>query len=523
MEDKLYTENEVKEVAERAKKEAFQSKIMQYAKQIESLVSNNLVVSQRKKPFSKKFTAENVSMYLENPVKYEKELRQLSLVLMTISPQYSQICSYLSSISKFIPVVTPNMSKFTNAKNELLDADKLKKEYLKCCEYVDSMKVSHEFQKIMEVIARDDIFYGYCIDNKRDSFYIMELDSDYCKISSVTDGCYNISFDYSFFDATRSMKDISDDGENADLINYYPEEFQKGYKKYKNNSKLRVQELSDENTICIKFSEMLPFVYPKYASLFEDLSDLKTYKELGKAKAEADNYKFIAMEMESNKSGNTDDFTTSIDTVMQFYGMLNANLPDGVGAFISPVPVKDISFSTTAVSDKSAIDNALNNTYISSGISAVNFGKGTANAGTVKMSNIIDESLLFKIYRQFERWLSRRLNRLYGYKFSIRLLDVTTLSIGDEIDRQLKLAQYGIPNKLILSALSGISQNQERGMCALEEILDLTNMWRPLSSSFTQSDSGETGEVGRPNIKDEDVESENTQASKDNDSNGNKV
>ena len=72
---------------------------MQYAKQIESLVSNNLVVSQRKKPFSKKFTAENVQRFLENPVQYEKELRQLSLVLITISPQYSQICSYLASIS----------------------------------------------------------------------------------------------------------------------------------------------------------------------------------------------------------------------------------------------------------------------------------------------------------------------------------------------------------------------------------------------------------------------------------------
>ena len=351
----------------------------------------------------------------------------------------------------------------------------------------------------------------------------MELDSDYCKISSVTDGCYNIAFDYSFFDVTKNMKNISDDGENDDLINYYPEEFKKGYRKYKNDSKFRVQELSDENTICIKFSEMLPFIFPKYASLFEDLSDLKTYKELGKAKAESDNYKFIAMEMESNKSGNTDDFTTSIDTVMQFYGMLNANLPDGVGAFISPVPVKDISFSTTAVSDKSAIDNALNNTYISSGISAVNFGKGTTNAGTVKMSNIIDESVLFKVYRQLERWLTRRLNRLYGYKFSIRLLDVTTLSIGDEIDRQLKLAQYGIPNKLILSALSGISQNQERGMSVLEDILDLSNTWKPLSSSFTQSDSGSSKEGGRPSIKDEDIESENTEATRNNDSNSNKV
>lgn len=523
MEEKLYTENEVKEITEQAKKEMFQNKIMQYAKQIESLVSNNLVVSQKKKPFSKKFTAENVQRYLENPVKYEKELRQLSLVLITISPQYSQICSYLASISKFIPVINPNMSKFTNAKNELLDPDKLKKEYLKCCEYVDSMKVAHEFQKIMEVIARDDIFYGYCIDNKKDSFYIMELDSDYCKISSVTDGCYNIAFDYSFFDTTKSMKDISANGESDDLINYYPKEFQQGYKKYKSDSRFKIQELSDENTICIKFSEMLPFIFPKYASLFEDLSDLKTYKELGKAKAESDNYKFIAMEMESNKKGNTDDFTTSIDTVMQFYTMLDANLPDGVGSFISPVPVKDISFSTTAVSDKSAIDNALNNTYISSGISAVNFGKGTTNAGTVKMSNIIDESSLFKIYRQFERWLSRRLNRLFGYKFSVRLLDVTTLSIGDEIDRQLKLAQYGIPNKLILSALSGISQNQERGMSALEDILDLSNTWRPLSSSFTQSGNDSSSERGRPSIKDENVESENTEASKNNDSNSNKV
>lgn len=514
MEEKLFTEKEVEEI----KKQEYQNKIMQFARQIESMISTNMVASQKKQLFSKKFNAENVKMYLENPAKYEQQLRELSTTLITISPQYSQICSYLSSICKFLPVITPNINKFTNL-------DKLKNEYLKCCDYVDNMKISHEFQKIMEVITREDIYYGYCIDNGKDDFYIMQLDSDYCKISSVTQGCFNLIFDMSYFDKTKNMKNVTDNGEASDLINFYPDEFKILYAKYKKDARLRWAELSDDSTIVIKFSEMLPFIFPRYANLFDDIYDLSVYKQLGKAKTESDNYKFIAMEMESNKDGKTDSFTTSIETVMQFYNMLNMNLPEGVSAFISPVGVKDISFSNTTASDKSAIDTALNNTYISSGISAVNFGKGTTNAGTVKMSNIIDESLLFKIYRQFERWLSRRIGRIYKNKFSIKLLDVTTLSIGDEIDRQLKLAQYGIPNKLVLCTLAGISQNQERGMSAIEEALGLHDgsTWIPLSSSHTMSSSESTEESGRPSVADEDVESENTVASKNNDSNGNKV
>lgn len=515
---KTYTEEQVKEMTEKIKQETFNNQMLQFAQQLQSSIANNYVISQKKNLFSNKFTQENVQKYLENPQKYEKELRQLSMVLTTISPQYQQIVNYFASICKYVPVVVPNLDKFSNAKGDISDAEKIKKDYLKISSHIEMMNIAHEFQRITEIATRDDIFYGYVHETK-DSFYIQQMDSDYCRISTISDGVYNFAFDFGYFDSNNKIKGI-----DGLLIDSYPEEFQTKYKLYLNDkANMKWQELDEENTICIKFLEGVPFIFPPYASLFNDLSDLTQYKELTKTKTQVDNYKFIGMELPINNKGDKeDDFLVSTNTAMAFYQMLLNNLPEGIGAFLSATPFKDINFGSGAVTDKDNVNRAEDNVFTSSGVSPINFGKGASNSGTVKMSNMVDEARIFKLYRQFERWLNRRFKKLYNNKFIIKLLNVSVFNLSDTIDQNLKLAQYGVPNKLMLSALAGLSQSNERGLTFLEDnILNLSEEWKPLVSSHTQSSGNLSSGSGRPESDVTDL-SESGEQTQNNDSNANR-
>ena len=61
-------------------------------------------------------------------------------------------------------------------------------------------------------------------------------------------------------------------------------------------------------------------------------------------------------------------------------------------------------------------------------------------------------------------------------------------NLDETITQLLKLAQYGVPVKLQLSALCGVTQGVERGLTFLEDnILNLSEEWKPLASSHTTS------------------------------------
>lgn len=507
----------IKEFTPQILKSARNEVMIDFARQLQSSVSNNEIIAQKKNMFSEKFNKETISKYLDNPQKYANKLRELSIILYTMSPQYQSICNYLSSIARFIPIASPNMNKYSSLKGDV-DNDRLLKDYNKITNAIDTMNIQHEFQKILSVCTREDIFYGYEYETN-DSYYIRPLDSDYCKISSIEDGCFNFAFDFSYFDANKKIK-----GLDGDLITTYPDEFQTKYNIFKTMGyEYKWQELDSSKTICIKFLEDLPFTFPPFASLFSDIVDLSDYKALSKNKSEIDNYKFIGLKLPLlSKGTNADDFAVDPETALSFYNMILSSLPRGIGAFISATDFEPINFGSNATADKDEVNKAENNLYSSSGITPINFGKSATNSGTVKLSNIVDQSKLFKVYSQFERWINRKFKKIYNGKFTIKLLKVSDWNIQDERDNALKQAQYGVPNKLILSALNGISQQQEQGLSYLEtQILKIHDKWTPLQSSHTQSGDSSTSDSGRPLTEDTNLD-ETGEQTRENDSNANR-
>jgi len=104
------------------------------------------------------------------------------------------------------------------------------------------------------------------------------------------------------------------------------------------------------------------------------------------------------------------------------------------------------------------------------------------------------------------------------YKFKVNMLNVTVFNQQDKQKEYLELAQYGIPVKLEIGAVAGLTPLDFINKTTLEnDILGLQDTLIPLQSTHTQSKD----DVGRPS-KDEDELSDSGQINKDKDTDANK-
>lgn len=490
---------------ESVRSELQEKKRLEFAKALAAITIDSMINSGKTSSSLGSFSKEDAVTYLENPVKYEKELRNMSKSLCCISPQYNRLVNYFPKLAVISPVVVPIVAKIGKS-----TGDKLNKDYEKALIQLDKMNIKHEFIKILTTIFREDIFYGYEFETN-DSYYIKRMNPDYCKIATIEDGVYNYAFDFSYFDKDKE----------GTLIEGYPKEFKSMYNKYlKDKKENRWQIVDGSKSICIKLNEDLDYCIPIFANVFCDLYDINDYKMLQKARTEIDNYKLIGMEIPMRKdSDNLDDFLLGGDTVVSYYQRMLSALPQGVGAFISPMPFKEVNFAKQ-ISDKNNVANAEQSYWNAAGVSDLLFGNGANTGGTLAYSIQTDEMLIFPVYRQLERWLNKRFKSNFGGKFKITLLDVTKFNEQKVIDNLLKAGQYGVPVKLHLSSALGVSPTDLPGLTLLEnEALNLHENWIPLSSSHTATSDEE---AGRPESDDTEL-TESGEKTRSNDSNSNKA
>lgn len=97
-----------------------------------------------------------------------------------------------------------------------------------------------------------------------------------------------------------------------------------------------------------------------------------------------------------------------------------------------------------------------------------------------------------------ERWVNRDL-KLHDYlnstyKFMFKFMDITNLNWKKVVEQEIKVAQYGVPNKIRLCTSIGMNQSEVEDMAFLENnILNLVENFKPLVSSNTTAGSLDAG------------------------------
>lgn len=440
--------------------------------------------------FVKKYKKEDIRKFISDPKTYQVQLREISRSLYNSSAHYKRLIDYLSNLATMSYIIEPYNIDFSKEAN----VNKIKKNYPKVLSVVENMNIRHEFIKVMKIAFREDVFYGYEHETS-ESYYIQKLNPEYCMISSVEDGVFNFSFNFKFFD-TR-----------LDLLESYPEEFRKKYLIYKNSEDNESWiELDAERTICIKINEDIEYPVPPLCGVFEAIYDIEAFKALRKAKEELSNFKVLVQKIPLRKDSDlNNDFSIDYENVMLFHNKASKALPPQVGLISTPFDTEEFSFDKDRV-DSDNVAKSERDFWSSSGVSQLLFNTDKSTSAGLKMSIQTDEEMVFAVLRQIERWINRKLKRVFK-NFRINILDITIFNKGEVFEQALKSAQFGFPVKHIVGATLGLSPSAMMNMAHLEnDVLEMQDHLIPVSSSHTQT--AEDDEGGRPEEEDDDLSEE---------------
>lgn len=464
-------------------------KVMASFAQLSKLIFNDIEKSTTKSSFMTKYTKEQIVKFLDDPRRYQKELRKLSNYLYNVSPNYKRVVLYFANLMRFDYIVEPfdiNVKSF--------DRTKFEKQYMNTLKIVENMNLAHEIQKVFKTCFKEDIFYGY-EHVTADAYFIQKLNSDFCRISSIEDGVYNFEYDFSFFD-------------NADnSIDKYATEFQSKYRIYTSDKRnYRWQELSSENTICIKVNDEIEYPIPPLNAVFEALFDIDETKRMNSIKTKMDNYMILTQQIPiDDKKSEANNFLIDLDTAIAFHNKATESLPDEVGLITSPMKIEAIKLERRKT-DVDEVAKAERAYYAAAGVSQLLFNGSSTTTTSLSKSVVTDEQISFALLKQVERWINRKLKYLNkSFKFRVKFLETTDFNYQEVSDRYLKAAQYGVPVIQELAASLGLSPSALINKTFLQnEILNLPTKLIPLSSSHTQSgDSNNMG--GAPELSEDEL------------------
>ncbi len=230
---------EVKTFTEEEKQKIF----AQYAKVSFANLKRNILQDLRNNKSEsvlyRKYSKEQITGFLENPQKNEKQIRELSCYLYMVSSHYRRLIDYFALILLYNYNVIP--TKIPEKINKKI----YKETYLKVIKECEKYNLRHEAEKAMKITVRDGVFFGLCYESK-DSFFIKPVQAKYAQISGIEDGTYTYEFDLNYFNS------------NKELLNMYGAEFINAYDRYKGNKEKGIAPNKDKrwyepkNGICLK-------------------------------------------------------------------------------------------------------------------------------------------------------------------------------------------------------------------------------------------------------------------------------
>src|SRR6185312_5268773 len=247
-----------------------------------------------------RFSSKDVERFLKQPVTFERELRELSNYIYNVNGIYRSLIEFFALLPKYNYTVEPFVVP------DKINKEKYRNSYFKAIKEIEKMNLNHQMLKVMKIAFKEDVFFGYAVETK-DTFFIMHLPADYCRITTLNpeDGLYDFEFDFSYFDIYK------------DIIDTYPDEFIMYYELYKNGGN-RYRSFNKQRAICLKVNEELRYPLIPFATIFESIFDLDDYKKIKKQKTKMDNFLLLTQKIPQGNKGTLNDFLIDLDLAGDF-------------------------------------------------------------------------------------------------------------------------------------------------------------------------------------------------------------
>lgn len=421
------------------------------------------------------YNKDDITKYLANPYTYEKQLRAAVVYIYGASTHFRRLIQYFVGLSDLSYVVQPYRldPKKANVKT-------VGNNYRKVLDIMSAMNVRSQFDKVLTVCLREDVYYGTMWVTK-DSITIQQLPNDYCAISSIEGNVLNVTFDFSYFDSHSAMLD------------YYPQEFRTKYAQYQKSRMTKWIELDSPTSFAIKCTkDILEYAIPPFAGILREIYDIEDYKQLKAAKTALENYAMIEMTIPMNDDG---EWGIDYDRAREFWMNLDAVLPEEVGSVLTPMKLNKISFEKSNTGDTNTVADAERSLFSAAGVSSLLFNNDKASANALLLSIKADQAITFGVVKSIEDVINRFIqSQGYGKNFRVCFLDVSPYNRKEAGDAYLKACQYGVPMVSYYCASQGLGQAELDSMSFLEgTVLGLQDMFRPLISSTQMSGNSSSG------------------------------
>lgn len=476
------------------------SKIMDFAR-IKRLILSELSLNKSIRPhriFT--FTRQQILNMCQYPERYGTQILKLMDYMYQKSGYMRRLIDYFSNMSKlnyYIDTEATDVLFFKENKKNI------KKNYIKFSAQSSKFNLSNVIHDIMKRLYLNDACFAFVVENDLDISYFF-LDPRYCEIRKIVNG--NI---YEFA-INRSM--LSDT-----YFNSLPSELQNLLDMSKELSKNNLVDIPYQNGFCLKYNNNFLHLFPPFFPMCADILLIDEYKDLAKSKAINDAYKLLVLPVPMK-----DGEVTMGDEMLAPYVETALNVvQENIGVLPYPGDVKSVEFSSSNSDDRDKVADATKQMYANQGVSEA-LMSGASSGSELKLSITNDSADIFRIYRMLENWISLQMklrDYIYpSYQFVYKIMDITIFNQTEVIDEELKLSQASIPNKSRLCAASGLSPSAILGNTIVENDIfkDVFDLWQPLKSSYTSSDSAEGS--GRPE-KDVGSLSPSGEQAKENDTN----
>ena len=424
----------------------------------------------------------------EHPEMYGKRIVSLSQFMYLKSGYYKRLIDYFTNQAKLnytIDTRTLKPGMITNNK-----PDTIKKNYISFAAQAEKFGLQNEIHNILKRLYREDACFAYVLENESSISYYY-FDPMICHISRLVDGkVYQFSIDIPL--AGR-----------FGYVELFPAEIQLLVKEAQERGLTRV-EIPMDKSLCIKYNNDFPYLYPPFFMMIADILLIDEYKDLAKAQSINDAYKLLTMKVP------TKDGEITLDKgLIEFFTSLVLDVVDNhIGVITTPFDMETEEFSSSNADDRDTVSDAISWAFKNVGVSE-KLMSGASNGTELVYSIKNDSGDIFRIYRMIEDWISLQMHlrgfNYPNYEFIYKILNMTTFNEKDFISNELQMAQNGLPNKSRLASANGMSPAVMIGNSIVEnEILkDMFDNWFPLQTSYTMSSdgSGEESSAGRPQLE----------------------
>lgn len=447
------------------------------------------------------YKRDDITKYLTNPSKYEKQLRKAMVYIYGASSHFRRLIQYFVALTDLSYVVEPFNINPQKANVRIMDNN-----YRKVLRFLSSANLQTQAPKIITTCMREDVFYG-TVWLLGDTLTIQQLPSDYCAIQSVEDNVPNVTFDFSYFNSKQA------------LLKTFPPEFETKYNQYQKDRMNRWIELDSPWSFAIKCnSDILDYALPPFAGILREVYDIEDYKQLKKSKTAIENYAMLAMRLPTKPDG---DWLIDYKKATTFWENLDYVLPDEIGSILTPMEIDKIDFERSHNGDTNTVADAEQNLYSASGVSSLLFNNEKASANALLLSIKADQAITYGIVKSIGDALNRILHSInYGKNFIINFLDVSPYNRKEVGDAYLKAASYGLPTISAYAASQGIGQAELDAMSFLEsKVIKYKELFQPIvsSSQLTSDQLEEESTPGAPKKEMDELTDSGEQSAEDKD------